>query len=221
MNIKRTMGIVATTGVLLSALMAGAGAANASPGETTSQQSFTSKSCLTEVRAIAAKTRVGAGTDESVCSGTVTITESAPQRASAAQVKAYASDEKLNAEATQSLTTAAAAGVINYRSWTHSYWSGSIVEKHAGTTYWGGGKAWIASYQRYTGNHTCHSQGSWAVGMGVKELECTHPGAYINAIASYRFEVGAVVAGSPFNFTVGLHYQTNSDGTTKSWQIGG
>jgi hypothetical protein len=121
----------------------------------------------------------------------------------------------------RTLVEAAAAGSISYRDWTHSYWGGSLVEKHKGRTYWDGKKAWIASYRGFSGRHTCHSEGGIAVGWAVTPYGCSKPKASASADAFYRFDAHAAFKGSPITLNIGLHYKTAANGKTSAWQVGG
>lgn len=210
----------AGTAALITSLVAGTGAAAAAPGAGSySARAFVSQSCVAQVRSIAADKHVAA--DVSLCSGTVTTSESAPQTATVAEVKAYAARAELSEAQTRSLTALAAAGAIKYRDWTHTYWGGSLIEKHRGRTYWDGSKAWISSYRGYAGSHTCHSEGGIAIGWAVSPLSCTKPSAGSSADAFYRFDASVAFRGSPVTLNIGLHYSTAASGATSTRQVGG
>ncbi len=121
---------------------------------TPAPQEFTSQSCLQQVRAIAQARGVSSAAATDICSGTVTVTESAPQTATVAEIEQYAQQQRLSPSDANALATLAAAGGIKYRNWTHTYSGGSLVEKHKGRTYWDGVRAWISTYRGYTGSHT-------------------------------------------------------------------
>ena len=159
--------------------------------------------------------------DESICSAVVQIAESPIQVASVDDARELASQNGLGARETTALVAQAAAGAIMYRNWTHTYWGGSLVEKHTGRTYWNGSKAWIAAYSGYTGSHTCHTEGSFAVGWSVKVVSCSRPAAGSSADAVYRFDASVAVEGSPIRLSIGLHYSTTATGTSSGWQVGG
>lgn len=116
--------------------------------------------------------------------------------------------------------SAAAAQQINTHNWTHTYWGGSIVEKHVGRTFFNGTHAWIASAGS-PGYHVCHSEGSWAAGFSITQHECTQPGASSSVDAHYRFDVSAAYQGSPVSFTVGLHWVCDRFGNYSAYQVGG
>lgn len=185
---------------------------------------FVSESCVSQVKAIAAKTGTSATQSAKdaaeLCSATVTITETAPIRATVAEVKAEAVRQGLSEAETASLVTATATGSIWTRLWTHTYWGGSLVEKHTGRTYWNGTHAWIASATD-PGYHLCHSEGGVAVGWAVTVLSCTAPAAGAVADAYYRFDASIAYQGSPITLQVGLHYQTDRLGGVTAWQVGG
>lgn len=185
----------------------------------TSSQTVTSQTCLDQVRAVESAKRVNI--DDGLCSGTVTLTESGVFTATVSDVSTLARQQNLGAKETTALLAAAATGGIQYRNWTHTYWGGSLVEKHTGRTYWDGVRAWIATYRGYTGKHTCHTEGSFAVGWSVTVISCSKPGSGSSADAAYRFDASVGVKGSPITLSVGLHLSTAANGTVTTWQVGG
>ncbi|MCQ9385595.1 hypothetical protein [Brevibacterium moorei] len=110
---------------------------------------------------------------------------------------------------------------IYKRSWDNGYLSGVVYERHTGTTYYDGSKAWIKKYRGKTGKHTCHAQGSWAVGWVVTPLSCGKPKAGKTADAVHKFDTALVFKGSPIRLTVGLHLRVSNKGEPKAWQVGG
>jgi len=210
----------ASAATLLATAFTGAGTASAAPAEpTVSQQTVLSESCVDQVQAIAVEKDVAA--DTSLCAATVTTTETAPQIATVAQAEAIAASQDLSAQKASDLIAAAAAGGITYRDWTHTYWGGSLIEKHKGRTYWDGSKAWISSYRGYAGSHTCHSEGGLAVGWAVSPISCSKPGAGASADAFYRFDASVAFQGSPVTLNIGLHYTTAASGAASTSQVGG
>ncbi|MCA4133387.1 hypothetical protein [Arthrobacter sp. M4] len=199
-------------------------ASPSAPSAPSAQSFFTSKTCLDEVNAIAAEKGINknqAARDASrLCSATITTTESAAVQATVAEVVAVAPSLNLNAADSQALVSAAAAGSVWTRLWTHTYWGGSLVEKHTGRTYWNGTHAWISSTTD-SGYHWCHSEGGIAIGWSVTVLECTRPGAGSVADAFYRFDASVAYQGSPITLQVGLHHQTDRFGNVTAWQVGG
>lgn len=136
------------------------------------------------------------------------------------EAKTAAPDMGMNATDTAAFVADAEIQAVNTHNWEHTYWGGSIVEKHAGRTFFNGTHAWVASASE-PGYHVCHSEGSWAVGFAITQHECTMPGAGASADAMYRFDWSAIVAGSPATFTVGLHHSTDRLGNISTWQNGG
>ncbi|WP_142206618.1 hypothetical protein [Subtercola boreus] len=173
------------------------------------------------MEAISRQKGIRADTATSLCTGTITTTETEPRVATSAEMGAYAEENNLSDAATDELLLAALQGEITYRDWTHSYWGGSLLEKHAGRTFWDGSNAWIATYRGLTGANVCHSEGGIAVGWAVTPLECSSPGAGTNADAYYRFDASVAFEGSPVTLDIGLHYSTNATGDVSTWQVGG
>ncbi|MGL4339381.1 MAG: hypothetical protein ACRCSP_03010 [Rhodoglobus sp.] len=212
--------------VLLMSLFASTTAAQAAPEAASdevivSQERVVSQKCVAQVRAIALRKRVSADSAITLCSRTVTTTESSAKQATVADAQAYATSENMGEEQTRSLVAAAAAGGITYRDWTHTYWGGTLVEKHQGRTLWDGSQAWIASYRGYAGQHICHSEGGIAIGWAVTPISCSNPGAGSSADAVYRFDASLIFSGSPVTLNIGLHYSTDASGETSTWQVGG
>lgn len=226
MHLKSRFATIAA-GALL-ALTATAGSASAAPSTQalveTGSENFTSESCVSQINALAAEKVISeseaAAKAQELCNFTVTTKESAPVRADASAVAAEASAMKLSKTETGELMTAAAAGQVYTTTWEHSYWGGSLLEKHRGTTYYNGTHAWISSAGN-GGYHECHSEGGIAIGWAVTSFDCTLPGASAAADAYYRFDAGAVVQNSPITLNVGLHYQIDRNGNSSSWQVGG
>ncbi|MCU1417492.1 MAG: hypothetical protein JWP32_1666 [Schumannella sp.] len=195
-------------------------AASDDPGvASTFSSAVTSQSCLDQLHAV--ERTKGVDADDRLCSGTITFAQSEVFTASIGDVTALAREEGLGARETAALVAAAAAGGIQYRNWTNTYWGGSVVEKHTGRTYWDGVRAWIATYRGYTGKHTCHTEGSFAVGWSVKVISCSKPGSGSSADAVYRFDASVGVQGSPITLSVGLHLSTAANGTATAWEVGG
>jgi hypothetical protein len=226
MQFKSKWPVAVLLGAILALPTASIATAASSAGTTpkTSKSNFVSEACVSQVNAIAAKTGISkakASKDAGdLCSATVTTEESAPVKATVTEVAAEASKLKLGAAETESLVTAAAAGTVYTRLWTHTYWGGSLVEKHTGRTYWNGSHAWVASASN-GGYHWCHSEGGIAVGWAVTVLNCTIPYAGAVADAYYRFDASVAYQGSPVTLQVGLHYQTDRNGGVTAWQVGG
>jgi hypothetical protein len=223
MHLKANRLVAVALGTIL-ALSTATAATAAPPAAQSKKANFVSNTCLAQVTEIAAQkgiSKAKAAQDAAtLCSATVTTEESAPIRATVADVTAEASALKLNAAETDSLVTAAAAGAVYSRLWTHTYWGGSLVEKHTGRTYWNGSHAWVASATD-GGYHWCHSEGGISVGWGVTVFNCTLPYAGAVADAYYRFDASVAYQGSPVTLNVGLHYQTDRNGGVTAWQVGG
>lgn len=196
-------------------------ASDAAPPDTgsTTRSTYTSQACVDQLRQLEQENQLTL--DESICSAVVEISESPVQVATVDEARELARQDGLDARETSALLTQAAAGAIMYRNWTHTYWGGSVVEKHTGRTYWNGSKAWIAGYLGYAGSHTCHTEGSFAVGWSVKVVSCSRPVAGSSADAVYRFDASVGVQGSPVSLSIGLHYSTTANGTSSGWQVGG
>ncbi len=211
-----------TAVLLLGSPLSGAFAAEAGDDPDaggTSRETFTSSECLRQLRAI--ERANDREVDRRICSAMITITESSVQTATVGDMEAWAHEQELTASETSALVAAAVAGGIKYRNWTHTYWGGSLVEKHSGRTYWDGIRAWVATYRGYTGAHSCHTEGSFGVGWAVKPINCTKPGAGSSADAVYRFDASVGVQGSPITLGIGLHYSTTAKGVSTGWQVGG
>ncbi|PSL37899.1 hypothetical protein CLV49_1507 [Labedella gwakjiensis] len=204
--------VVSTTG----------GASAAPTGEiTTYTGTVTSASCLEQVRKVAAQTGSDRAEGESLCSGTVRVTETTAQKVTASEVASIGKEQRLTVAETDVLRRTAANGGIYYRDWTHSYWVGGLTEKHTGRTYWDGHHAWNASYRGFKGSHTCHSEGGLAIGWSVEPISCPKPGPRTSADAYYRFDASAVFKGSPVTLNIGLHNKTSATGKVTLWQVGG
>lgn len=221
MKLNHLLSVTIGVGILLVSFLGGAGAANAATADNTSQTSFTSRTCVAQVKAIAAKNGVSAAPATGLCSASITTTQSAVITATAAEARALAVQEGLNPSESEALVSAAAAGAISYRNWTNTYWGGSLVEKHAGRTYWDHSKAWIASYRGLAGSHTCHTEGGIAIGWAVTPISCARPGAGSSADAFYRFDASVGFRGSIITMNVGLHYSTSASGAVSAWVVGG
>lgn len=176
---------------------------------TTSSEEVTSQTCLDQVAAIVAQVGSAAPDGRSLCTATVTVSESAAVRADLSAPEFADARERF------------AGPVAYYRDWTHTYWGGSMVEIHKGRTWWDGDIAWIATTDGLAGSHSCHVEGSWAIGWVITPFECTWPSAGTSADAFYRFDAGIAFEGSWITLGVGLHYSTNAAGGTTSWQVGG
>jgi hypothetical protein len=121
----------------------------------------------------------------------------------------------------RSLLSAAALNGILCRSWSHALFGGGFWEVHPGKTCWNGRKAWIATYLGITGRHTCHTEGSWAVGWAIKKISCNKPAAGASADAVYRFDASVAYEGSPITIGYGLHFSVTKSGASSGWQVGG
>jgi len=204
-----------------------AGATRQGPAQgKVSVEEFRSDECAAQVADIAAKSGAGAAAQiaqavEELCTGQVILTESAPKAATVAEAREFATSANLSASETQALVASAAASALYSKTWNHAYWGGSLYEIHTGKTYYNGSLAWIASYSGYSGSHTCHAEGSWAVGWAVTPLTCSRPAAASAADAVYRFDASVFYNGSPLTLGIGLHYQVTGAGVSSGWQVGG
>lgn len=185
-----------------------------------SEATYTSDACLAQVQSIAARTGADAKEGEALCTAKITTAQTEPRAATVAEVTAFAAEQNLSATETAGLSRAAGARAVQARNWTHTYWGGSLVEKHAGTTFWDGTNAWVASATS-AGNHTCHSEGGIAIGWSVTVIECRNPTASPNADAYYRFDASVGWQGTPLTINVGLHYVTSGSGNVNAYQVGG
>jgi len=219
----KTYGRIGAVALACAILSATTGAASVDPTSetTTYTDTVTSADCLQQVEAIAAKTGADGTDGAALCTGTVRLTESRPQKVTVSEVASIAKDQGLTSGETDALKKIAKSGAIYYRNWTHTYWGGSLVEKHKGRTYWDGRHAWNASYRGFKGSHTCHSEGGIAVGWSVKPISCPKPGPRSSADAFYRFDASALFQGSPVTLSIGLHNRTSATGKVTLWQVGG
>ncbi|MDD9151830.1 hypothetical protein PUY80_04490 [Plantibacter flavus] len=204
---RRILTTVTATAVLVIPFLMG-GPASAEPS-TVETVEVTSEHCVDQIDEIRPTGGSRSAADYSICQGQVTVEESAPVRATQADIQ-----------------EARAAGIMAgpeawYRNWTHTYLGGGLAEIHRGRTFWDGDVAWIRPYGGIGGSHECHTEGSWAVGWAVKRVLCDQPAAGPSADAFYRFDASILFQGSPVTLGIGLHYSTNASGGTTAWQVGG
>lgn len=187
-------------------------------------EEFVNDDCITQINAIAEKENLSAEeTDayiQDLCTAQITseVTEAEP--VTVEEAKTAAASMGMNATDTAAFVAGAEVQAINAHNWEHTYWGGSIVEKHAGRTFFNGTHAWVSS-PGDPGYHVCHAEGSWAIGFTVVPGDCVSPGAAEVADAVYRFDWTALVKNNPVRFTVGLHHATDRLGNISTWQNGG
>jgi hypothetical protein len=223
--------ILGATGLTLSAqaapLFPGAAGDPAGVGAGTQESTarFVSESCIEQVlevsRDLGDSEEVARAEADELCTGTVISETSEEMTASVDEVARLAESESMSPAQASMLVERAASGAIKYKKWTHAYWGGSIVEKHNGTTYYDGSKAWVKEYRGKAGSHVCHSEGSIGIGWAVERISCNKPTAASSADNYYRFDASVFFKGSPINLGVGLHFRVSANGATKSWQVGG
>lgn len=184
---------------------------------TTTTSEFTSISCMNQINDLASLAEQEKELYKNACSATITLTESTPEFVSAQEII----NLDLPPIEEANMLESAKAGKIQSRTWTHTYWGGSIVEKHTGQTYYDGEKAWVKKYRNKTGSHTCQAAGSWAVGFNVTVQSCNKPATGSSATSTERFRVSFLVSGSPIHFVADLKYKVNANGATTAWQVGG
>lgn len=187
----------------------------------TSEKSFISQSCVEQVNAIVANKGGDASTlAQETCAGKLITTESDTRPATLSDVESAVQAGSLTKDAGRSLSQAVALSGVVTKDWTHTYWGGSLIEKHTGRTFYDGSNAWVAS-QGNGGYHVCHSEGSFAGGWAVTQNSCTNPGQGDWADAIYNFDASVAFKGSPVTLTIGLHYSVDKNGNVNAYQVGG
>lgn len=213
--------MLATTASVITLVGSGLIGVSSASAETSSQFQVTSSSCVKQVKAIAAKTHSDPTEGYKLCTATVVVTESPIQVASVSDIKAQEFYADSSPAEQQQLLVAASLSDITCRTWTHALNGGGFWEVHVGKTCWDGYSAWIATHLGITGYHTCHAEGSWAVGWAIKPISCNKPISGSSADAAYRFDASVAYQGSPITIGYGLHFSVTKNGASSAWQVGG
>lgn len=182
---------------------------------------FSSKACVSQVKEAAQKMNLDPDRYLDNCQGKVVVENIDSLTMTKTEAMNFVKQQDLDPKRANQLVAAANAGAVHGTKWKQTYWGGSIVEKHAGTTWWDGKYAWTTSRRGATGRHKCHTEGSWAVGFAVETVNCNHPSPGVKADSINRFDVSFAVKGSPISFGVGLHNQYTKNGKRSTWQVGG
>ncbi|AGW40522.1 hypothetical protein O159_02990 [Leifsonia xyli subsp. cynodontis DSM 46306] len=217
----RPVGVAAITlAAAITASLFAAAPANAE--STTTTQTLVSSSCVAQLKDNLAADHQHPSLEQlkAACAGEVTSTVSQMHLVTGAGARALAKARHLSAAETANLVARAENGWVAYQDWREGYKSWLVKEFHEGRTYYDGSKAWVTSYEGYTGRHICHSGGSSDLFVNVVTRECTQPEPVSIADNSYQFEVSATILGVPVDYVVGLHAKVdgygNIDYTTNS-----
>jgi hypothetical protein len=210
--------LLATSLAALAVCLLGVGSAapvSASPQLHSTNFSFTSQSCVSQVREVAASQGFNPAPYLAMCQTNVTTTVGAVQSEAVSKPGSAA----VSPAPVRSVNTVASR--IYYQDWSQTYWGGSIWERHSGRTYWDGSRAWVSSYRGYSGSHTCHATGSWAAGAAITVLACNRPGSGSSATSQERFQTDWILKGVGLSYTAEINARYTASGVYSTWQVGG
>ncbi len=143
-----------------------------SGGTVVSQKTVTNRDCVEKVSAAIESGTANLSLD--ICTTTLTLTTSAPQTATVADIQVART--VLSPNDYQSLVVAAAAGTVHSKHFSQFQNNGTDSQPQFGTFYYDGSRAWLTqTYRGYNGYHTC--QVDYSVGYDITNTACTDSGS--------------------------------------------
>lgn len=202
----RVVMAVAVGGALAIAGAIPAGAANASPAES-------SADCIAQITAI--ESRTGAAVDKGVCSlQTASVVLGNAEVATAAIIKA---DPRLSAAQKSELLATAAAGSVKTKTYSQFTTSGiTYTVTQNGRFYYDGAKVWVGTtYRGAKGSHSCFV--NYAVGTSIQNNYCSESGTNTVRYMKYGWTVTLIVKGFPIAYGYSMTANLYSNGTASGW----